>query len=311
MPSILITGGAGYIGSVLTPFLLERGHSVTVLDNFLHKQNSLALCCANPRFEVIRGDARDERLLTELIPKHDILIPLAALVGAPLCDRDPIAATSTNYEAIRSLCRIASPTQAILLPVTNSGYGIGQPGIPCTEDSPLRPISLYGRTKVEAEQVVLQRENSISFRLATVFGMSPRMRLDLLVNDFVYRAVTDRAVILFEGHFKRNYLHVRDAASVFAFAIEHFTQLRGRPYNVGLEDANLSKLELCEKIRQHVPSFVFLEAPIGEDPDKRDYIVSNARILSTGWRPAYSLDDGIRELIKGYRTIHNSIYSNV
>jgi nucleoside-diphosphate-sugar epimerase len=206
---------------------------------------------------------------------------------------------------------MASKDQQILMPVTNSGYGIGQPGIPCTEESPLRPISLYGRSKVEAEAAVLERENSISFRLATVFGMSPRMRMDLLVNDFVYRAVMDRALVVFEGHFKRNYIHVRDVAEVFLHGISNFENMRGRPYNVGLEDANLTKLELCAVIQKHLPKFVYLEAPIGEDPDKRDYIVSNARILATGWKPAYSLDDGIVELIKGYTILRNSLYSNV
>ena len=259
----------------------------------------------------MRGDCRDERTMKELVKRHDVFIPLAALVGAPLCDRDALGAVSTNRDAVRLLCRLASPDQKILMPVTNSGYGIGTPGLPCTEDSPLKPISLYGTSKVEAEAAVLERENSITFRLATVFGMSARMRIDLLVNDFVYRAVSDRAVIIFEGHFKRNYIHIRDVASVFVHALEKFTALRGRPYNVGLEDANLSKLELCESIRQHVPGFVFLEAPIGEDPDKRNYIVSNRRIMSSGWAPRFSLDDGIKELIKGYRILRNSAYANV
>lgn len=311
MNKILVTGGAGYLGSVLVPALLEAGHSVTVLDNFMFGQASLAECCYRPEFDVVRGDCRDERLMADLVPRHDVIIPLAALVGAPLCARDTLGAISVNRDAVRMLCRIASPAQAILMPVTNSGYGIGQPGVPCTEDSPLRPISLYGTTKVEAEAAVLERENSISFRLATVFGMSPRMRLDLLVNDFVYRAATDRAVVVFEGHFKRNYIHVRDVARVFLHGLANFTGMRGRPYNVGLEDANLTKLELCAAIQKHVPGFVYLEAPIGEDPDKRDYIVSNARILSTGWKPIFSLDDGIRELLKGYRILRNSRFANV
>ncbi len=197
------------------------------------------------------------------------------------------------------------------MPVTNSGYGIGRPGIPCTEESPLKPISLYGTSKVEAEAAVLERENSISFRLATVFGMPPRMRLDLLVNDFVYRAVTDRAVVIFEGHFKRNFIHVRDVARVFLHGLENFESMRSRAYNVGLEDANLTKLELCAVIKNHFPKFVFLEAPIGEDPDKRDDIVSNQRILSTGWAPRWDLDRRIRELIKGYTILRNSAYANV
>jgi len=308
---ILVTGGAGYLGSVLVPQLLAAGHSVTVLDSFMFRQNSLAECCASEAFDVVRGDCRDERLLGDLLKKHDTAIPLAALVGAPLCERDRLGAVSINRDAVRLLCQLASPSQRILMPVTNSGYGIGQPGIPCTEDSPLKPISLYGTSKVEAEQAVLERENSISFRLATVFGMSPRMRLDLLVNDFVYRAVNDRALVIFEGHFKRNYIHIRDVARVFLHAIENFETMRGRAYNVGLEDANLTKLELCAAIQKHIPSFVYLEAPIGEDPDKRDYIVSNQRILGAGWKPAHRLDDGIRELIKGYRILKNSAYANV
>jgi nucleoside-diphosphate-sugar epimerase len=308
---ILITGGAGYLGSVLVPKLLSSGHSVTVLDNFMFRQASLADCCASDAFDVIRGDCRDERLLTRLVSKYDAFIPLAAQVGAPLCDRDALGAVSTNRDAVRLLCRSVSSSQLILMPVTNSGYGIGQPGVSCTEESPLKPISLYGTSKVEAEQAVLERENSISFRLATVFGMAPRMRLDLLVNDFVYRAVNDRALVIFEGHFKRNYIHIRDVARVFLHGLENFETMRGRAYNVGLEDANLTKLELCAVIQKHLPNFVYLEAPIGEDPDKRDYIVSNQRILSTGWVPEWTLDRGIRELIKGYTILKNSVYANV
>lgn len=308
---ILITGGAGYIGSVLTPALLAAGHSVTVLDSFMFGQNSLADCCHYDRFDVVRGDCRDEALMKKLLAGHDVIIPLAALVGAPLCKADPVGARTVNQEAVEMICRLASPEQRILFPVTNSGYGIGEKGKFCTEESPLRPISLYGVTKVEAEKAVLARENSITFRLATVFGMSPRMRMDLLVNDFVYRAVHDRAVVIFEGHFKRNYIHIRDVARVFLFALENFESMKGRAYNVGLEEANLSKLELCAVIQKHLPSFVYLEAPIGEDPDKRDYIVSNQRILSTGFRTEWGLDRGIRELIKGYTILRNTRYGNV
>ncbi|MDA1275699.1 MAG: NAD(P)-dependent oxidoreductase [Verrucomicrobia bacterium] len=308
---ILITGGAGYIGSVLTPVLLHAGHEVTVLDNFMFRQTSLAECCRYESFDVLRGDCRDERLMKNLVAKHDIFIPLAALVGAPLCERDALGAVSTNRDAIRMLCKLAARDQRILMPITNSGYGIGQPGIPCTEDSPLRPISLYGISKVEAEQAVLERENSISFRLATVFGMSPRMRLDLLVNDFVYRAVMDRAAVIFEGHFKRNYIHIRDVASVFVHGLDNFESMNGRAYNVGLEEANLTKLELCAVIQKQLPKFVFMEAAIGEDPDKRDYIVSNQRIHSTGWKAEWNLERGIRELVKGYRILRNSLYANV
>jgi len=311
LANIVVTGGAGYLGSVLVPTLLASGYRVTVVDNFLYRQNSLAACCADPNFSVVNGDVRDEGLMRSVLSGADIVIPLAAIVGAPACDRDPVAATSTNKDAIASMLRVLAPSQWLLMPITNSGYGIGEPGKVCTEESPLRPISRYGIDKVEAEKAVLERENAISFRLATVFGMAPRMRIDLLVNDFVYRAVTDRFIVLFEGHFKRNYLHVRDVARVFLHGIENFATMRGRPYNVGLSDANLSKIELCERIAAQLPSFVFTEAKIGEDVDKRDYVVSNERVEATGFRTAHSLDAGIAELIKGYRMIRNSVYGNV
>ena len=308
---ILITGGAGYIGSVLTPSLLQAGHTVTVLDSFMFRPNSLADCCGSDAFHVVRGDCRDERVVRGLLKDADVIIPLAALVGAPLCKNDTIATQTTNQDAVEMLCRNASREQWIVMPVTNSGYGIGEAGKFCTEETPLNPISLYGVTKVEAEKAVLARENSLTFRLATVFGMSPRMRMDLLVNDFVYRAVNDRALVVFEGHFKRNFIHIRDVARVFAYALEHFDAMRGRPYNVGLDEANLSKLELCAEIQKQIPGFVYLEAPIGEDPDKRDYIVSNARLAQTGFKTEWPLERGIRELIKGYTILKNSIYSNV
>ena len=308
---ILVTGGAGYLGSTLVPALLEAGHSVTVLDNFMFRQAPLAHVCAHPGFDVVRGDCRDAAVLKPLVAKADIAIPLAALVGAPLCNNDQTGAVSINRDAVRTLLGLLAKDQRVLMPVTNSGYGVGEPGKECTEESPLRPLSLYGRTKVEAEELVLGRDNGMSFRLATVFGMSPRMRIDLLVNDFVHRAVTDRAVVLFEPHFKRNYIHVRDVARAFLHGIANFAAMKNRPYNVGLSDANLSKMELCQRIQANVPGFVFLEAPIGEDPDKRDYIVSNARIEATGFKPAHSLDAGIAELVKGYRMIRNGMYGNV
>lgn len=308
---VLVTGGAGYLGTVLVPELLRLGHPVTVLDNFLFRQAPLLDLCADPLFRVVRGDARDEATVKPLLREADVVIPLAALVGAPLCQRDPGAAYSTNRDAVGLLARLCSREQRIMYPCTNSGYGIGKPGIPCTEDTPLNPLSVYGRSKVEAEQIVLQRGNGVTVRLATVFGLAPRMRLDLLVNDFTFRAVRDRALIVFEGHFKRNYIHIRDVARVFVHALANWEAMRDRPYNVGLSDANLSKLELCAKIREHVPGFVYLEAPIGEDPDKRDYIVSNERIEGTGFRPAWSLDDGIRELIKGFAIIAETTYRNV
>lgn len=307
---ILVTGGAGYLGSVMVPQLLALGHSVTVLDNFLWQQSSLADCCHLDAFEIVYGDARDERILSELVPKHDVIIPLAALVGAPLCDRDQIAAQTVNVGAVESIVKLASPSQRILFPVSNSGYGVGEEGKYCTEESPLRPVSLYGKTKVEAERILLERGNVVTFRLATVFGMANRPRLDLLVNDFVYRAVNDRSVVLFEGHFKRNYIHIRDVARVFIHGLDNFEAMKDRCYNVGLDDANLSKAELCQVIQKHLPKFTYLEAAIGEDPDKRDYIVSNARIAAAGFTPQFSLDDGIRELIKGYRILRDTIYSN-
>ncbi len=308
---ILITGGAGYIGSVLTPTLLALGHEVTVLDNFLFHQNSLLDCCQYGGFHVARGDCRDETVVKPLLARAELIIPLAALVGAPMCNQDKVAAQTTNFDAVAMLCRVASKAQWIIMPVTNSGYGIGEKDKYCTEDTPLRPLSLYGVTKVKAEELILQRENSISLRLATVFGMSPRMRIDLLVNDFVYRAVHDRAVVIFEGHFKRNYFHIRDVARVFVHAIDHFAKMKGKPYNAGLDDANLSKSELCAVIKKHLPRFTYVEAPIGEDPDKRDYIVSNARLAATGFKPEWGLDRGIEELIKGFTILRNSVYSNV
>lgn len=309
--NILITGGAGYLGSVMAPAFLADGHKVVVVDNFMWKQNSLASICADPDFDVINGDVRDEATMAPLLAKADVVIPLAALVGAPLCNKDKVGATSINKDAIALMLKLLSKEQRVLMPVTNSGYGVGEAGKFCTEESPLRPISRYGVDKVEAERMVLEHGTAISFRLATVFGMAPRMRIDLLVNDFVYRAVNDRAVVLFEPHFKRNYVHIRDVARAFQHGVNNFEAMQGQPYNVGLSDANLSKWELCEVIAKHVPGFVFMEAPIGEDPDKRDYIVSNEKIEKTGYKTAHSLDMGIAELIKGFRMIRNSVFSNV
>jgi nucleoside-diphosphate-sugar epimerase len=309
--NILVTGGAGYIGSIMVPELLQAGHKVTVLDNFLFGQNSLAQLCADPQFDVIRGDIRSEATIKPLLAAADIVIPLAALVGAPMCTRDPIGATSTNHDAISSMLKLLSNSQLVLMPTTNSAYGTGDAQNFCTEESELRPISKYAMDKVEIEQALMQHCNAISFRLATVFGMSPRMRIDLLVNDFTYRAVTDRFVVLFESSFKRNYLHVRDVARVFLHAIENFDKMKGQIYNVGLSDANVSKKELCERIQTQIPDFVFVDAPIGKDPDQRNYIVSNAKIEATGFTPKYSLEAGIRELAKGYRMIRNARYGNV
>lgn len=308
---VLLTGGAGYLGGIIVPALLEAGYAVTVLDRFYEGDAVLAFCCRFDGFTPVRGDARDDALVRGLTSRADIVIPLAALVGAPLCAQDPFNAISVNRDAIVSLTNMLSRDQRLVYPTTNSGYGVGEKDRFCTEDSPLRPISLYGSTKAEAERAILDSGNGISLRLATVFGMSPRMRLDLLVNDFTYRAVTDKSVIIFEGHFKRNYIHVRDVAKAFTHCLTNYTSMNNQAYNVGLSEANLSKLELCAKIKEHLPMFQYLEAPIGEDPDKRDYIVSNSKLEATGWQADWSLDRGIRELIKGYTMLRNSRFSNV
>ena len=308
---ILVTGGAGYIGSVLVPMLLEEGHDVTVLDNFLYGQSPLLDCCHDPRLSIVRGDARDRALVGRHLEGADVIFPLACLTGAPLCDRDPVGARSVNLDAVQMILELKSRAQWVLFPNTNSGYGIGETGVLCTEETPLRPISLYGRLKVEAEERVLSSPATLTLRLATVFGVSPRMRLDLLVNDFTYRAVTDGFVVLFEADFKRNYLHVRDVARAFLHCLQNFDRMKGRPYNVGLSDANLSKRELCEEIRKQVPRFYWVEAPVGKDPDQRNYVVSNARIEAAGFKPAMSLEAGIAELVKGYQIVRRGGYSNV
>ncbi|MBX3328786.1 MAG: NAD(P)-dependent oxidoreductase [Nitrospira sp.] len=309
--NIFVTGGAGYLGSTMVPDLLQLGHRVTVLDSFMYKQASLNHVCHHPNFSVVKGDIRIESVMAPLIKKADIVIPLAALVGAPMCSQDPVGATTVNHDAIILMLKLLSKQQMVLMPTTNSAYGTGDKNNFCTEESPLNPISLYAKEKVGIEKELMQRENAISFRLATVFGMSPRMRIDLLVNDFTYRAVYDRFVVLFESSFKRNYVHVRDVSRVFQHAVENFDEMKGQIYNVGLSDANVSKRELCEHIQKQVPDFVFLDAPVGKDPDQRNYIVSNAKIEATGFKPMYSLDAGISDLIKGYTMIKNTRYGNV
>ena len=308
---ILITGGAGYIGSILVPKLLDKGFEVTVVDNFFYNQNSLLDVCYHPRLTVVRGDARNEKLMSPAIKGQDFIIPLACLVGAPLCDKFPKEARSVNLEAVKMILKHRSRAQKIIFPNTNSGYGIGRKNLYCTEESPLRPISLYGRLKVEAEKALLRSGNAITLRLATVFGISPRMRLDLLVNDFVYRAVNDGYVALFETNFKRNYIHVSDVARAFIHAIDNFEKMKNEPYNVGLTSANLSKLELCEEIKKQIPDFTFVISPIGRDPDQRNYIVSNEKIEKTGFKPQISLKEGISELIKGYQIIKRNDFANI
>ncbi len=308
---ILVTGGAGYIGSILVPALLKQGYEVIAIDNFMYNQSSLLDCCYDEKLTIVRDDARDKELISRYLKGVNAIFPLACLTGAPICARDPIGARSTNLDAIKMILELRSRDQIIIFPNTNSGYGIGEKGTYCTEETPLRPVSLYGKLKVEAEKQILDSGNAIALRLATVFGISPRMRLDLLVNDFTYRAVTDRFVILFEAHFKRNYIHVRDVAKAFIHCLENFSKMKDEPYNVGLSDANLSKWELCEEIKKQVPDFYFVEAKIGEDPDKRDYIVSNAKIEGTGFSPDVSLQLGINELIKGFQIVRRNQFGNV
>jgi nucleoside-diphosphate-sugar epimerase len=308
---ILVTGGAGYIGSILVPALLKKGYGVVVIDNFMYNQASLLDCCHDEKLSFICGDARDGKLVSKCLKDVDAIFPLACFTGAPLCEKDPVAAKTINLDAVKMLLEFRSKEQAIIFPTTNSGYGIGQEGIYCTEETPLNPISLYGRLKVEIEKILLNAGNCITLRLASAFGISPRMRFDLLVNDFTYRAVTDRFLVLFESHFKRNYIHIRDVAKAFIHCLDNFDEMKDEPYNVGLSDANLSKWELCEEIQKQVPDFYFVEAEVGEDPDKRNYIVSNKKIEATGFKPDYSLQQGIAELIKGYQIIRRNQFSNV
>ena len=309
-PHVLVTGGAGYLGSILVPTLLARGCAVTAVDNFLYGQTSLLDCCAYENFTIVRGDVRDERLMLPLLKKADVIMPLACLVGAPLCAQKPIEARSINLDAILMLLKNASKSQKFISPTTNSGYGVGQAGVFCTEETPMNPISLYGVLKVELEKALLDA-GAVSLRLATVCGVSPRMRLDLLVNDFTYRAVVDRFVVLFEAHFKRNYVHVRDVARAFCHALDHFETMKGQPYNVGLSDANLSKMELCQEIQKQIPDFTVMEAPIGKDPDQRNYIVSNAKIEATGYRTQVSIQRAIAELIQGYQIVRRNQHANI
>ena len=308
---ILVTGAAGYLGSTLVPQLLQAGHAVTALDNFMFNQSSLNHCCHCENFEVIKGDIRDEALIKGLLKTADVIFPLAALVGAPLCKQDPFGASSINHDAILMMLSHISKDQLIIMPTTNSAYGSGAGDSYCTEESPLNPISQYAIEKVKVESALMDHPAAISFRLATVFGMSPRMRLDLLVNDFVYRAVRDGFVVLFESHFKRNYIHVRDVSKAFLHGLENRDSMLGEIYNVGLSDANVSKRELCEAIKRHIPGFVYFEEPIAKDPDQRNYLVSNAKLEVTGWFPDVCLDKGIIELKKGLPILRNNLHGNV
>lgn len=311
MKRILVTGGAGYIGSTLIPLLLSKGYHVTVLDNFMYKQPSLASVVSNENLELIFGDVRDYSLVKKLISSCDVIIPLAAIVGAPACTKDPDTASAINKDSLIWLFKSVSSEQQIIMPTTNSAYGSGDSNNFCDEKSALRPLSLYARDKVFVEEVLMQNSNATSFRLATVFGISPRMRLDLLVNNFVHRAVTDRFVVLFEGHFTRNYVHVRDVCDAFVFAIENQDKVKGEIFNFGLSDANISKKELCAAIQSQIPDFIFVEAPLGKDPDQRNYFVSNEKLESKGMKAKIDLDAGIAELIKGLKMFEQYPFSNL
>lgn len=301
---ILITGGAGYLGSVITQRLLNEGHEITVLDKLIFKQVSLLTHCSNPKFNFIHGDVRNKALLEKLCNDNDVIIPLAAIVGFPACADEPELAHEINFVQIKNIVEFTEgKDKKILYPNTNSGYGLGTGQMECTEESPLTPISVYGTTKCDAENLLRERTDAIIFRLATVFGVSPRMRTDLLVNDFTYKAITDKYITVFEKTFKRNFIHIQDVASVFSFMLNRYHNYKGQVFNVGLSDANLSKEELLEKLKTHVDGFAVNYNDFYEDPDKRNYIVSNVKVESTGWKPEWDLDMGIEELIMAYQMI--------
>ena len=300
---ILITGGSGYLGSIITKHLLNLGHIVTVLDNLLFNQISALEFTSNINYDFIYGDIRNKDLFINEIKKHDVIIPLAAIVGFPACANNPELAWEINYQQILTIINNISKEQIILFPNTNSGYGIGTKEEECTEESPLNPISIYGETKVAAEKLLRDNTSAICFRLATVFGSSLRMRTDLLVNEFVYKAMTDKYIIIFEKDFKRNFLHIQDVGNAFTHSLANYETMKNNSYNVGLSNANLSKEELLNIIRKYIPDFAVSYSNFYSDPDKRDYIVSNKKMESTGWTPKFNLDDGIIELMKTYKII--------
>ena len=298
----MITGGAGYIGNILTQHLLKEGLNVTVFDNLIHRQQGIMQNCIFPNFNFVLGDVRNKSLYGELITKNDVIVNLAAYVGMPLCKRFPIESKQVNQESAEFLAKKVHKDQLIILTTTNSGYGLGQhvdgKAVYCTEETPLQPISIYGETKCAAEKAIMESGNNISFRLATVMGISTKMRMDLLVNDFVWRAWNDRFIVLFEAHFLRNFIHVRDVASAISFALfNRMDKMRGQVYNVGNTSANVNKMDLCLAIKKQVPDFYITESPINKDPDQRNYIVSNDKIEALGWKPQFSLDETIHEVL--------------
>lgn len=301
---ILITGGAGYIGSVLTEALLNNGYTVIVIDNLKFNQLSLLHYVSHPNFKFVYGDVKDKTLLKRLVDECEIIIPLAAIVGFPACESDPAEAYEINYQQIKNIVDwIKGTHKKIIYPNTNSGYGVAQNDLFCDESSPLNPISIYGKTKVDAEQYIINSGNGICFRLATVFGVSPRMRIDLLVNDFTYKALTDNYIVIFEKNFKRNFIHVKDVASAFLFMIKNYERHNNQVFNVGLSSANLSKAELLERIQCQVNNFSVMYDEYYKDPDKRNYIVSNKKIENTGWEPSWTIDMGVAELVNAYQMI--------
>ena len=309
---ILITGGAGYIGSVLAELLLNKGYNVTVYDNLMYKQTSLLHLCNETRFNFIKGDVTNKKQLLPQIINNDIIIPLAAIVGAPACDANEELATAINYTQIEFIVDNLRKDQQLIMPNTNSQYGSSDKII--TEESPFNPLSHYAVTKCKAEEYIMDWENGICLRLATVFGSSPRMRTDLLVNDFVYKTITEGCLVLFQSKFKRNYIHVRDIAETFLFCIRNYDKLNGQVFNVGLSDANLNKMELAKKIKTYYPNLVIIENEFSTDIDNRNYIVSNDKLESFGWKPKYSIDNGIEELITAYQMVitdNNKKYTNL
>ena len=301
---ILITGGAGYLGSVITGHMLKEGYKVIVLDKLIFNQTSLLQYTSNNNFKFIHGDVRNEKLLEKLCSEVDVIIPLAAIVGFPACASEPELAREINFQQIVNIVKFTNGKgKKILYPNTNSGYGLSTGQSECTEESPLTPISVYGTTKCEAENFLRTSTDAIIFRLATVFGVSSRIRTDLLVNDFTYKAITDKYIVVFEKTFKRNFIHIEDVANAFMFMLNNYDTYKGEVFNVGLSDANLSKQELLEKIQSHVKDFAVVYDDYYEDPDKRNYIVSNQKIEATGWKPEWDLDRGIKQLIMAYQMI--------